>query len=57
MSDAEARTIALALQILADIAEDPFMRPSYRAAARRHLRRLRAPDSSDAFVNLEAAEE
>ncbi len=30
--------IALALRLLLTIAEDPLMRPSYRAAARRHVR-------------------
>lgn len=37
---AETPAVALALRLLAQIADDPLMRGSYRAAARRHLRDL-----------------
>jgi hypothetical protein len=37
---AETPAVALALQLLAQIADDPLIRGSYRAAARRHLRDL-----------------
>ena len=37
-------TVALAVTLLRQIAEDALLRASYRAAARRHLRRLFPPE-------------
>lgn len=39
--DMPADTVTVALELLRRIAEDPILRPSYRIAARRHLRRLK----------------
>lgn len=36
----EPDTVALALDLLGVIADDPMIQPSYRTAARRHLREL-----------------
>lgn len=38
-----ASPVALAMDLLGRLAEDPLIRPSYRIAARRHLARLAPP--------------
>lgn len=38
----DADTLAFAERLVTLIAEDPFVRPSYRTAARKHLAKLRA---------------
>jgi hypothetical protein len=39
-ASAEDETVSVCRRLLYQIAEDPGLRPSYRVAARRHLRRL-----------------
>ncbi|HVC62375.1 MAG TPA: hypothetical protein VND19_18685 [Acetobacteraceae bacterium] len=41
-------TTDVALRLLHQIAEDPMLRPSYRVAARRHLRRLAEAEAAAA---------
>ena len=41
--DSPPDSLAVALQLIESIAEDPGLRPSYRVKARQHLRALRRP--------------
>jgi hypothetical protein len=43
----EETSTDIARSILASIAEDPYMRSSYRLRAREHLRQLRKADQRD----------
>lgn len=52
----DAETVAIAVSILSRLAEDCKVPPSYRVAARRHLKRLREgerkPLTADDFANV-----